>query len=240
MSLDDLTAPLRLRRRRRVIRWTLRIVALCLVVGLIGTGTWAVRFSHLLDVRTVHVEQGADPILTSAQIVAAAQVPMRTPMAVADLGAVTRRVAALPPVADVTVHRSWPHTVTIEVVERTPAFALHDGSRYRLVDASGVAYHRVDHAPQGLLRVTAPGADQQLLTDLAAVVTALPQDLAGRVSTIDARTADGITLHLDNGVRIVWGDAANSALKVQVAQVLLKVKGVKVVNVSAPGQPTTR
>lgn len=240
MSLDDLTAPLRLRRRRRLIRWTLRIAALCLVLGLVGAGTWAVRFSHLLDLRTVHVEQGADPILTPAQITRAARLPMHTPLAATDLGAATLRIEALPPVADATVHRSWPHAITIDVVERTPAFALRQGSHYQLVDAEGVAYHRVAHAPKGLVPIAAPGADQRLLAALAGVVAALPDDLLDRVTRIEAPTPDGITLHLTKGVRIVWGDGSNSALKVQVAQVLLKVKGVQVVNVSAPGQPTTR
>lgn len=214
------------------------IVALAAAV--LGAGVWLLGFSSVLDVRTVAVERSARALLTERQVLRVAGIPTGQPVARVELQAVADRVATLPEVAEVTVTRSFPHTVTVDITERTAAYAVKADGGYRLVDASGVSYHRVESVPRGLVAVTAPGADRALLTGLAEVVAVLPTEVRDHLTRIEAPTRDQVTLVLRDGVRVIWGSPQDSQLKGEVAVVLLAVKGVRTVDVSAPSHPTTR
>lgn len=224
--------------RGRVLRWVTVLAA----VVLVAAGVWVVRFSPLLEVRAVAIHRlpSSGGVLSEAQIRDAAQVRMSVPMVTESLEGVASRVRSLKPVATVQVHRSWPHTLTIEVTERTAAYAWKSGSGYQLVDPTGFAFLQVGSVPKGLVPVTAAGASPTLLTGLAVVVDTLPRDLVKKVDRVEAPSPDQVTVYLDSGVRVIWGNSADSDLKVQITQALLKVKKVKVIDVSAPGQPTTR
>jgi hypothetical protein len=43
-----------------------------------------------------------------------------------------------------------------------------------------------------------------------------------------------------NGQRVVWGRASDSEAKAEVLEILIKRPGVKVIDVSVAGRPTTR
>ena len=73
------------------------------------------------------------------------------PMVDLDAAGAARRVEALPWVASASVHRSWPGTVRVDVVERVPAvaeplqaggFRLVDGEGRAIADAPGAASRR--------------------------------------------------------------------------------------------------
>ncbi|MGH8277962.1 MAG: cell division protein FtsQ/DivIB [Gammaproteobacteria bacterium] len=119
-----------------------------------------------------------------------------------DVGAIRRAVAALPWVDTVSVRRSWPHTLYIDIAEETPAARWNATS---LVDAQG--------------RVFAPGAGQDWTQlpalsgpegSAAAVLaeyrtyTALlaPKGLVIRQITVDARGAASVGLSDGISVRL--------------------------------------
>jgi cell division protein FtsQ len=77
------------------------------------------------------------------------------------------------------------------------------------------------------------------LVEAAAVVSALPSDIAIRVHLIEVVTPDDITLDVSGGVTVLWGSAADSDNKAKVLRVLLK-KHVTQIDVSVPGRPTAR
>ena len=227
-----------LRRRRRIRRVLLAVVLLALV----GAGVWLVAFSSVLTADSVRVRGTA--VLTPEEVEQAAAVPVGTPMARVDLPAIEARVAELAPVREVTAQRTWPHTVTLAVTEREPAYALSQADSgtdfdYRLVDAEGVAYVGVDEAPDDLVVAEVTGTDPAVLLDLAVVAGALPEDLAARVQKITAGSRDSIQLDLSKGVTVVWGSADDSTLKAEVLTALMEQEA-SVYDVSAPGNPTTR
>ena len=104
----------RAERRRRWIRVALGV----LVVAVLGALAWLVWFSSVLAVRDVEVS--GRTTLKQAQVLRAAQVPQGRPLARVDVGAIEQRVSGLDRVDTVEVGRSWPHTISISIVERKP------------------------------------------------------------------------------------------------------------------------
>ncbi|MFD2080260.1 cell division protein FtsQ [Actinopolymorpha cephalotaxi] len=236
----------RRRWRRRLLRMRPLLVLLALVL-VTGAGVWAVGFSSLLDARTVAVRGLTSASgLTPAQVRSAAAVPLRRPLARVDVAAVrTRIVAQLPPVKGAEVSRSWPHEVTVRIVERKAVAVWQDGSAYHLVDADGVPFRTVPDAAGAhpLVRLRAgrpsPARTEELRVVGARVAAALPRSLLRRLDTIEVKTPDAVTLRMTHGVTVVWGNAEQSKLKAKVLAELLPRKA-KVYDVSVPGFPTTR
>jgi cell division protein FtsQ len=216
------------------------------VLGVAGFGVWVVAFSPLLDARTVTV-QGltSGSALSPAQVRTAARVPLLQPMVRVDLDAIHGRVGALRPVQRVEVRRSWPHDITIEITERTAVAAWSDGKVRWLVDMEGVPFRTADHdrAARPLIVLRSPSAEPADAATLRAagarVADALPAKLARRVSAVEVRTLDGVTLQLGGGVTVMWGSADDSATKARVLDALLQQKAT-VYDVSVPNFPTTK
>ncbi len=228
----------RFARRQWARRWlALRGLLLALaVVAVAAAAGWLVFFSSVLAVEGVEVH-GTD-VLQPREVRQAAAVPLGVPLARVGLDSVEARVQALAPVEGVTVSRSWPDQVRIDVVERDAVAVVERDGGLRGVDEDGVLFRGYDSQPAGLpvVRVSA-GTRSEALAEAALVIAALPDDLAARVDHLRVETVDSITLRLRNGKTVFWGSAADSATKAEVLAVLLRQKA-SVYDVSVPGQPT--
>ena len=77
-------------------------------------------------------------------------VPTGTPLARVDTDAVADRVRERITVAEVSVRRSWPGTLTVDVVPRTAALVVKNPQgRLEVVDAEGIAFAVVRHRAEG-------------------------------------------------------------------------------------------
>ena len=243
-SARDARAARRTRRRFLRRQWArrwlrLRFVLLALaVVALVGTSVWLVFFSATLQVSRVQV--AGNELLSDAEVLRVADVPVGEQLALVDLDRAGNRVASLAAVRSVDVTREWPDGVRIEVEEREAVAVVELAGRIRGLDADGVVFRDYKVAPKGLPRVR-PGTDAgtDALKEAATVVSALPRDLAGRVDHVEVETIDQITLVLRDGREVVWGSADESEQKAEVIAVLLGEEG-RVFDVSVPGSPTAR
>jgi cell division protein FtsQ len=231
-------APSRFARRQ----WRRRLRALrpyavgLLVVGLVGFAVWAVFFSTWLAVDDVEVD-GAE-LLTADEVVSTADIQLGTPLARVDLDDVTERIEDIPEVAEASVHRSWPHTVTITVTERTPLAAVRQRGEWWVMDREGVVFRKTGEQDPSVPIVQLPNSlGPEALGEVAEVVESLPEDLLDQTKRVHAVTMDSITVKLDGRREIVWGSAAESGRKVEVLRVLLEKPG-RVYDVSVPEQPT--
>lgn len=216
-------------RRSRVLRRTGN--ALLVLLPLAGLA-WVLLASTWLGVDRVQVTGTAR--LSPSQVVTAAAVEPDLPLARVDTGAVEQRVAALAPVADVAVRRTWPGTLTVEVTERTPvAGVLEDGS-YTLLDASGVVFAREKTLPDSAVRlqVFEPGPRDPSTLAALEVHAALPAELRERVRIVRATSATSVVLWLRDGRQVVWGRPGQTATKAAAALALLSKPG-SVYDVSA-------
>ena len=236
-SVRRFMARARQRRLRAALPWAVGAGVL-LVVGLL---VWMVFGTAVLGLRQVEV-RGTE-VLTSLQVEEAVAVRERTPLARVDTDAVRERVESLPAVEKANVSRSWPATLTVEIVERTPVAAISspDDKQFTLIDGSGVAYRTVSRKPDGLpLAVLAtPGPDDVNTRSALTVLSALTDDLREQLVAISVEAPARIRLELRSDRTVIWGDDTASDTKAQVTTALLKRKG-DTIDVSAPSVVTIR
>ncbi len=213
-------------------RWVALLVAFGLV-GLVVVLLW----TPVLGVRSVDVVGVRD--LTTAQVVAAADIRPGTPMLRLDTTGITIRVGVLPRVASVDVSREWPSTVLITVTERDPVGVLAESDGTHLVDSTGFDYATVTNAPAGLPKVLLPSASPSdpRTQAVVRVLAVLPAQLRTELTTISAPTPGSVTLALADGKTIRWGGAADSVRKAAVLGALMTRPG-KIYDVSSPDLPT--
>lgn len=220
--------------RRASWRWK---VAVPLVVLLLAAGWWFVYSGPVLVLQEVAVP--GQSATTAEQVRAAARLPEGEHLVRLDLAAAQRRVAAIRTVRSATLTRSWPSTVTIEVTLRRPVAVVKDtdGSLH-LADETGTAYADVPTAPDDLPQVRADAANPAAVRSVVQVLAALPAALRAQVATAEAKGADGVTLEIGRAT-VVWGSAADSALKVTVLQALRGANpSARHFDLSAPRSPS--
>ena len=207
-------------RRRRRTRWRTAFFALA-GVAIVGGVGWALLGDRLLVVRSVTVT--GTHLVTPAQVIGAADVPLGTPLLNVDTGAVTRRVEALPNVASASVTEDWPDHVAITVTERVPVVALRMAAGgYDLVDKDGVIvrYATAKPATLPLLMTSLSGGALRGDPSVAAVtevLTELQPWLAQQVAQVRAAPVpagpEQVTLTLRDGTTVQWGSPGGAAQK---------------------------
>lgn len=226
---------------RRARSWWPAAFIAAMAVTVLAVAGWALLGSSLLVVRHVRVSGGGRAV-SAASVRAAARITPGTPLARVDTAAVTRRVGRLAPVASVRVTRSYPDTVVILVVLRSPALAVARAvSGYVLIDHDGVTVATAAAPPAGLPLLTEPPpqlSGSPGVRAAAAVVGGLPAALASRVRSVSAG-APGVTLVLRSGRTVVWGSPAHAAQKAAEMAALLRT-GAAYIDVSDPQYAVTR
>jgi len=223
--------------RRRWLTWKYVLAAVLLVVVVVG-GLWVVLFSQALAVKQVQVA-GAEQLSADAVRAAAGDLEGE-PLARLDLGGIENRIESVAEVRDAEVTRRWPDTIRIVIEERVAIAVVEIGDELRGLDSEGVVFDRFRRAPDGLPRVeTSVDARSDALREAAAVVDALPPDLARKVDHVEVATVDQISLVLRDERTVVWGSADESDLKAEVLVPLLSRPG-QTYDVTVPGQATVR
>lgn len=221
-----------------------RLLALGLLVVLLAAGGLLGGRALLLHVGRFQVRQIAvtgagsvDPELVRA----ASGVRLGEPLLAVDTGAVRRRVAAIPAVAQVDVSRDWPSTLRVAVTERVPVALAASASGPVLVDATGLAYQAAPSPPPPLPRLAANrvAPDDPATRAGLAVLAALSPQLRGQVQVVTAAGPEDVSLKLAGGKQVRWGSPDGAARKAAVLAALLTQPGT-LYDVSAPDLPTVR
>jgi cell division protein FtsQ len=223
--------------RRRPWR---RAVAALVTAACAASLAWTVGWSPVLGVDQVAVV-GVSGV-AQRRVVSLAEVSRGTPLIRIDPAAVAARVRTDVTIAEVSVHRSWPRTLTIDVVRRTPAIVVRDpAGRLEVVDSEGVAFGAVSVVPPGVPLVSASGdrgMTEGALRASLALLDALPADLGRQVAAVTVTSADLVTFRLGSRT-VIWGGGNDAARKVSLLRALLPMRA-RVIDVSAPGTPVVR
>lgn len=222
-----------MRRIRR--RWL--IPAVIVVVAVIAA--LVVYVSPLMQVRSVEVAGTQN--LSADQVREASGVSEGENLARLDTGSAASAVSQLPWVDSVTVSRSWPSTVQIDVTEHTAVGVVDDGGTPAAVDASGRVFLRGE-TPEGVKKITARVDDTGAVTAAASALDAVRQldkGLYGQLESVEAPGASDVLLKFPEGREVYWGSAERAADKAEATRVVLMREGARW-NVSNPALPSVR
>ncbi|MGP3970574.1 cell division protein FtsQ/DivIB [Streptomyces sp. 6N223] len=224
------------------------LLALLLALG--GFGTWALYGSDWLRIERVSVSwhDGSPRELTEDQILSAARVPVGSPMASLDRGAVRERLLdALPRLNSVDVVRAWPDGVSLKVTEREAEVLMRSADGYTEVDEGGVPFAEVARALPGVPLLELDLADtaglrrfgeDRIRREAVAVAAALPDAVRRETRFIRVTSYDAITLELSGGRTVRWGSAEDSAAKADTLVLVMKAaEDATHFDVSVPSAP---
>jgi cell division septal protein FtsQ len=223
-------------RRLRVILWV------CILGVVIGGVAWLVQ-SPLLEVRDIGI-YGAERSSVGS-ILDAAGLHAGVPMLRVHPGKITAMLEEDPWVLNARVARTFPHTVEIEVRERTVAAGVQTGESWVLLSSDGVVLGAADHVPDGaallLLGDVVPGIpgatpkNQMVAGALEFVTTLDPAMWQGTVVEI----RDGELWARTSSVSARLGSPLEMSAKARALQAVLDsgVPPGTMINLIAPSRP---
>ncbi len=229
------------RRQRRVIVWTLSIVA-AVVAALIAGAV----FSPVLAVRTVTVD--GTTLLTPEAVQKALAGLEGKPLPQVSEQEINELLKPLVQVRSATMEARPPSELLVHVNERVPVALLKQGDSFVMVDVDGVQLGATKDQSAVALPLIDAGAgatNTELFKAIAAVLDTLPADVRARMSTASAASVDAVELKLIDGKTVVWGNAEDRELKAKALEALLKMPAdpkvpVSVYDVSVPRHPFTK
>jgi cell division protein FtsQ len=215
------------------------------LLAVVAAGFAVALRSPLLDVDAVEV-QGAERT-GAATVMEQAGLATGDQLMDVDLRAAGERVAALPWVDEVQLHRGLDGTVSVAVTERIPVALVGTGDGAVLVDAEGRALARGSQLPDVAAEVVrfdlpgvavAPGdrlpAETSDALALAARLAATPG--LGMELLLD----DEVVGRLESGIEVRFGAATRVDAKVRSLRTVLDqvdLTCAAVIDVRAPGSP---
>jgi cell division protein FtsQ len=212
-------------RKRRGVRW--RFFLALLPIALVAALTYVALRSSYLTVQQIKVEgtQTLDQasLAQLSDLEGASMLRLPTDQA-------RENLLAIPSVRSVSFERSWPHTITMKVEERTPvAFWSVSGHDY-VVDEEGVVI--AAGAPDGPAPRIVEIADGKTLSpgdrvhpDAVAfarrIMAESPRFLDENVDVLEYRAGVGVTVVFNGGLRVTFGDERSYEYKIAVLSQLL-------------------
>ncbi|MEX0682363.1 MAG: FtsQ-type POTRA domain-containing protein [Dehalococcoidia bacterium] len=213
--MDDRT-----RSRLARIRW--RRIFGAMMLAAITAGAVAIYLSPITRVQNTEV--------TGATTVGAAEIESLAgldgeSMLRLDTAGAEARIEELPFVKEATITRSWPQTVRVAIVERTPWAVWQAGGLSYVVDDEGVVMP-VGTPGTGLPAIIVAGApvdltpgqhvDGDAVAFASALMQQVPEQLALSVSSFEWSDQSGLKITTDAGYSVVLGDSENMDYKLAV------------------------
>jgi len=239
------TSTSRLAELAGAVRGRRLVVTVIAAAVAIAAASLLVSRSSLLHLR--HLEVVGTSSLTRVEVVRLAALSSSTNVLWFDPGALERRLESDPWVASATVSRRLPGTIRISVVERSPVAMIRDERGFTLLAADGVALSTVEADPAlpEIVVVAGSSARSGIAQAQAAAATAIAGLDGGRRPTVVRAVvwAGALTVELDGGTRVEFGEPIGIEAKVAAARRILRWAAaqrasVASVNVIAPDSPT--
>jgi cell division protein FtsQ len=204
----------------------------------------ATIFTPILSVENIRVT-GVSQVSQKA-IEQAVKSQVGVPLPLVSNDAVAESLSKFSLIESFSIVRELPHTLHIAISERQPIAVVDIKGVSYLYDPAGVRLGEASYKDK-FPRVYSGGEpkDSDSFALAIDVLLALPANLLPRVSQIDAKSKDDVTMQLrgNAGQRIVWGDASQSALKSKVLAALIenqKNTDRVTFDVSSPTAPVVR
>jgi cell division protein FtsQ len=223
-----------------------RVIALSLLASLLALVllVLATVFTPLLAVENIRVT-GVSKVSKKA-VEQAVKSQLGVPLPLVSSQAVAESLSKFSLIESFSLVSELPNTLHVAISERQPIAIVDIKGVSYLYDPAGVRVGEASFRDE-FPRVASTGEpkDSKSFALAIDVLLALPASLLPRVSQIDAKSKDDVTMQLrgNSGQRIIWGDASQSTLKSKVLAALVanqKVTDRVTFDVSSPTAPVVR
>jgi len=223
-----------------------RVIALSLLASLLALVllVLATVFTPLLAVENIRVT-GVSKVSKKA-VEQAVKSQLGVPLPLVSSEAVAESLSKFSLIESFSLVSELPNTLHVAISERQPIAIVDIKGVSYLYDPAGVRVGEASFRDE-FPRVASTGEpkDSKSFALAIDVLLALPASLLPRVSQIDAKSKDDVTMQLrgNSGQRIIWGDASQSTLKSKVLAALVanqKVTDRVTFDVSSPTAPVVR
>jgi len=243
MGRSRATASHRSRRRRLPRPGPRALAALAVLVAILVGGWFWLRSSSLVAVRRVTIAGVSGPDASQIRSALRSAAHGMTTLNVR-MSAFHTAVAPYPVVKQVHVSTSFPHGMSIDVVEQVPVAMISAGGRQTAVSADGTLLHDATTTiPLPSVAVTvAPGGTRvsgPALTDVR-LLAAAPYALLAKVAQASTESGHGLVAQLRNGPKVYFGAASQLGAKWQAAAAVLadpSSDGADYIDVTDPARP---
>ena len=216
-----------------------REFALGLSILIIATLAFLFGWTNIFTVQKVSVNGSPNSEITK-QVLQIADIQKGEKLARIEPRAISSNLAlaGIDWIESINISRNWINrSVTINLAARDAiAFA---GGKY--VDAKGVLFTSPVKISKKLAEINAK--DESARAATVHFYLSLPSEIRANAISITASSTKNFQIKMDGGLRINWGDAANSAVKVKIYKALLALpenKKIKQMDVSDPTKPTVK
>ena len=204
----------------------------------------ATIFTPLLAVENIKIT-GLQKI-DEKKVAAAVKSQIGIPLALVTQQSVADQLSRFTLIESFSLVSELPHTLHIAISERQPICIVDVGGVSYLYDPAGVRLGQAsykDTYPRVLIK--GEPKTSASYSEAIDVLLALPAKLLPRISVIDAKSKDDVTMQLRGyaGQKIIWGDASQAALKSKVLAALIanqKQTDRVTFDVSSPTAPVVR
>ncbi len=204
----------------------------------------ATMFTPMLAVETVRVTGNIRIPIKALNKALSNQ--MGTPLPMVNANNIAQDLKSFALIESFSVISLPPHTLRVHITERLPIVIVNVGGTDYLYDPAGVRVAKAS-ASDEFPRMAISGEPKSSREFEAAidVLLALPNAIFLKVSSIDAKTKDQVSLRLrgNSAQRIIWGDGSQSVLKSKTLEALFKNQkrtDYVTFDVSSPTAPVVR
>jgi len=219
--------------------------AIVALVILFGGGSFLLGWSPVFTVRSVAIS-GAPTLESELAVARALEISKGDKLARLDPRALSNRLRSFDWIDNSQVSRNWiSGKISISIQTRTPiALYSEPGKPQVALDASGKTFATPSDIAQGLPKVSATSVEGGLAA--IKLFTELPKSFSEKIDRMSAARIDNFLIYGEfsgQNLRIIWGDGADTDLKVEVISALLQReenKSLRMIDVSAPHAPIVK
>ena len=205
------------RARNRRIGWITAGGAFAVLAAMLLVAV----YSPILSLKQISVEgtSRVDP----AEVQAAVADQIGKPLALVDFDAITAELGEFPLIRSYVTETLPPDALVIRIEEREPVAVRERGSNWELIDPAGIVIDAVPEIPEGMPILRA-GDDPESASFRSSVevLLSLSDKMLARVKSVTATTADDVSLELNSGQNVIWGNADRSELKTITLTAIMK------------------
>ncbi len=216
-----------------------------IAASLLLAGIYLLGWSNILTVKSLRIDGAPSPAVSKVLEVKS-DIKLGENLARINPRLTSRKLAEISWIQEARISRNWLEgSVTIEIIPREPiAFFNSQIKQGQTIDEQGNLFTLPGYSNPELARISATSPESAFAAN--ELFTSLPQDFRGSISSMSATSVQTFTLiksFKKESIRIQWGDATQSGLKVRVVEKILTLpenRKILEIDVAAPHAPIVK